>query len=1087
MLLRGSFLVLSRQLLLALALFAFNSAVWSQDDTQTEVEEEAEELAAEEDTADLDKVIVTGSRLKRETYTSITPLQIITAQGSREAGLIDAADILQGAPAAGGQQIDLTFSGFVLDNGPGASTVDLRGLGANRTLVLLNGRRLAPSGVEGAPAAPDLNLVPASLVQQYDLLLDGASSIYGSDAVAGVTNILMRKDFDGWEFSGFYNEPSEKNGTATTASIVWGQNTDRGFIGVGAEFDKNDEVRVGDRSIFGNCDQHHEIDENGKIRSQEQFYPNVYNMEWDECRLGNLAARVSVPFAGSIYATPGTSNGGWPGFSESNQYGFGIDSDQNGVADLSFRDYDFNGKAAEENRTLFPRAKRVSLMAYGEHAFEGEMNNTVFFEAMYNSRDVHLNSGPPQLFPIVPANNPYNICNPDGVNGVDCGQAWNALMTNPGVIADFAVTFADLCASNGIPPSACTPATFGQLRAPTGPRSVQPIVSVDGDRNLTDVSMEQYRLVLGLKGDLPGIDFGSLSGWVYEVSGSYTTSNGSSHRPGIRNDRLQASLNNTRFDSNGKIVCSTATVYCVPVNLFAPSLYQPGVVTGDFATQEERDFLFDSRDFDTEYSQTIFSTYFNGYLFDLPGGTVTGGLGLEYRDDKIKSIPDDVARDGLFFGFFSDGGASGSKNTQEVFAEIELPLLTGVDFAEELLVNLSARYTDDEFYGNDTTWSAKLGWRPVRSLFLRASAGTSFRAPNVRETFLQDQTGFQTLFDPCVVPENARNPITGGYDPSGDSREPETLQNCVNAGVDPTSLGTASGTTTPRFSSYSVEISRGGSENIEPETSESYTYGFAFEQPWFTGFGLTLGATYYDIEITDTIIEPSPGFLVNDCYNDPQLDSTFCSLIERDGAGYLDIVNAKFVNRDQAKARGYDINVNFDTDWNVGSTPFRFNADLVLNKPEEVSSRFVDDDGNADSDESAGELGFPDWKGQLGMRLNVHDFRFSWITNYIGSTTQDPDAVDDFSDAFNLSDTCLGPPDDVLCRDYADTSSYWLHSASLYWYGDTLTIGAGIRNVFDETPPYVDGTEYVALNRIPIGYGYDLNGRTYFFNIIWRP
>jgi iron complex outermembrane receptor protein len=1089
MLFRGSFLDLSRQLLLALVLVLFSSASWSQEDEEVDAaaEAEAEELAAEEETADLDKVIVTGSRLQRETYTSITPLQIITAQGSREAGLIDAADILQGAPAAGGQQIDLTFSGFVLDNGPGASTVDLRGLGAARTLVLLNGRRLAPSGVEGAPSAPNLNLIPGSLVQQYDLLLDGASSIYGSDAVAGVTNVLMRKDFDGWEFGGYYSHPDEDNGEGVTASIVWGQNTDRGFIGFGAEFDKSDEVRVGDRDMFGECDKNWEVDENGDFRTEDQFYQNVYNMEWDDCRLGLLAARVSVPTAGSVYATPGTSNGGWPGFSDPVHYGFGVDSDQDGVADLSYRDYDFNGKPVEENRTLFPKTKRVSIMAYGEHAFEGEMNNTVFFEAMYNMNDIpNINSGPPQLFPVVPANNPYNICNPNGVNGVDCGQAFNALLNNPGFQAGFADTFADLCAANGIPPQFCTPATFGVYLPNLGPRAVQPIVSVEGDRNLTSVNMEQYRLVLGMKGDLPAIDWGSLSSWVYEFSGSYTTSDGSSHRPGIRNDRLQASLNNTRIDSNGNIVCSTATVYCVPVNMFAPSLYPVGVVTGDFATQAERDYLFDMRDFDTEYTQTIFSAYINGFLFDLPGGTVTGGIGAEYRDDDIKSIPDDVARDGLFFGFFADGGATGSKATKELFGEVELPLLAGVPFAEELIVNLSARYTDDEYYGDDTTWSAKLGWRPVSSLLLRATAGTSFRAPNVRETFLEDQTGFLNTFDPCVVPEDARNPITGGYDPSADNREPEVLQNCVNQGVDPTTLGA----TPVRFPVYSVEIARGGSDLLDPETSESFTYGFAFEQPWFTGFDLTFGATYYEIEITDTIVEPSSQFLVNDCYNDEQLDSVFCQYIERGADDFISLVNAKYVNRDEAMARGYDINVNFDTDWNVGSTPFRFNADLVLNKPEEVSTTFLDDDGNSDFDESAGELGFPEWKGQLGMRLNINDFRISWITNYIGSTNQDPLSVDPFSDVYaptDFADTCEGPPDDVQCRDFADTDDYWLHSTSLYWYGDTVTLGIGVRNVFDEKPPYVDGTEYIAINRIPIGYGYDLNGRVYFFEAVWRP
>src|SRR5690606_8255288 len=98
-----------------------------------------------------EEVVVTGSRLRRDTYTSVAPLQVITGEVSREVGLIDASDILQESTASSGQQIDMTFTGFVLDNGPGATTVDLRGLGANRTLVLINGRRVSPAGVEGAP------------------------------------------------------------------------------------------------------------------------------------------------------------------------------------------------------------------------------------------------------------------------------------------------------------------------------------------------------------------------------------------------------------------------------------------------------------------------------------------------------------------------------------------------------------------------------------------------------------------------------------------------------------------------------------------------------------------------------------------------------------------------------------------------------------------------------------------------------------------------------------------------------------------------------------------------------------------------
>lgn len=968
----------------------------------------------------------------------------------------------------------------MLDNGPGSSTVDLRGLGAGRTLVLLNGRRLAPSGVEGAPTSPDLNLIPASLVRQYDVLLDGASSIYGSDAVAGVTNILMRRDFNGLEIDLFGNEPDARNGREVTGNIVWGKNTDRGFFGIGIEFVDTDEVRVGDRPWNGSqCEKNYEIDESGKIRTEDQFYRNVFGMEWDECALGLLAARVSVPFAGSIYATPGSTNGGWPGFSESSSFGFGVDGNGDGRTDLSFRDYDLNGKPAIQNATLFPATDRVSIMAYGEYTLEGEMNNTLFFEANYNNRDFAANGGAAQLFPTVPANNPYNICNPDGLNGVDCGLANDALLTNPNFVNQFAGTFADTCAEFGVPPEFCTPETFGLLSGATGPRSSQPIVAVKGDRNLVQTNMEQWRALIGMKGDLPFVKWGSLNNWVYEVAGSYTTSDGSSHRQGIRGDLLDYSLATSRIDASGNVVCGDNDG-CVPVNMFAPSLYPVGVVLGDFATTAERDYLFDSRDFRTEYDQTLFTAYVNGFLFDMQGGTATGGFGVEWREDEITSVPDDVARDGLFFGFFSDGGAVGKKWTREAFAEIELPLLANLPFADELVVNLAGRWTEDEIYGSDTTWSAKLGWRPVSSLLIRSTAGTSFRAPNLREVFLLNQTGFLNVTDPCVVPEDAIDPITGNYVPSLDPREGQVLSNCFNTGVDPTMLDNNG------FNTYSVEIARGGTPELQAETSDSYTYGFAFEQPWTESFNLTFGMTYYEIQINQTIVEPTPQFLVNDCYFDEQLDSSFCQNLNRDADGFLSIIDARFINRDEAVNRGIDYNLNFDTGFNIGAKRVEMGVDLWVNNNLEASETFVDDEGNPDFDDDHKELGFPEWKGQLGWRFNVDDFRFTWVTNYIGKTRQDPAGVDPFSDINGSADTCLGPPDDVLCRDYADTGDYWLHSASIYWYGDSWTLGAGVRNVFDESPPLVDPSEVTSINNVPLGFGYDLMGRVYFLNVVWR-
>jgi iron complex outermembrane receptor protein len=1054
------------------ASLAFSPLVLAQEESDDEATDEVEET---------EEIVVTGSRLKRDTYSSISPLQIITGQVSREVGLIDAADILQESTAASGQQIDLTFQGFVLDNGPGATTINLRGLGEARTLVLINGRRLAPAGVEGAPIAPDLNLVPASLVQQYDLLLDGASSVYGSDAIAGVANIILRKDFDGFEVEAYTRVPHHDAGVDTTLSATWGHNFDRGFVAVGAEFVDREAVKFGDRPWTNGCDKHNEIDENGVIRSEEQFYTNVYNMEWDECRLGLLAGRISVPFAGSIYATPGTSNGGWPGFSESSLFGaFGVNSDQQGFSDISFRDYDLNG-ADNDRRDLFPEVQTQNFMAFGEYTFSGEANITPYFETLYARRDFFSVSRTPQFFPFVPANNPFNICNPNQPNGVDCGLAWDALMNNPGVVADTQAAFD------------CDPSTGGscdQTVGAIGPADARMIASVNGDRNTTDVTADQARGVIGVRGDLPFMQVGSLDNWSFDVYGSYSLSTGESSRLGIREDRFDlaagwfSTTNTPCVNDTGAELEPDVAPGCVPVNGFAPSLYPVGEVVGDFATPEERAYLFDSRDFDTEYEQTIVSAYATGDIFELPAGPVALGLGVEYRKDEITSIPDAVARDGLFFGFFSDGGAVGSVDVNEYFGEVEIPLMANTPGVQELNVNFSSRLTDHEIYGDNWTWSGKLGYRPTESLLIRGTFGTAFRAPNLRELYLQDQTGFNTLFDPCFIPEDAVDPITGEYNPAADNRSPLVLQNCAAQGVDPT-LAYNNG-----FNAYSVELAEGGSLTLDPEKSESWSAGIAWDQPFTNAFGLSLSATYYEIEVRNTIIEPSGQFIINDCYESPTGNSVFCDRIDRDLSDptqpFIDFIDQGFLNRDKEQARGVDINLAFDDTWTIFNRPIDFSSDIVANRQLERSTLFVSEDLVPDSQTFSGEWGFPEWRVQAFFRFDYDDFRVTWETRYTGSVHQKEEEVDPFSDAFTFSDTCLGPPDDVLCRDYADAGNYFIHNISMYYYGDRWTFGGGIRNLLDEEPPFVDTSTVgapLAVNNTPLGYGYDLNGRVYFFNV----
>ncbi|MEX0709219.1 MAG: TonB-dependent receptor [Woeseia sp.] len=1086
---------LARLLGLSILSFAFAIAAPTSfaQDIGEEDEDIAEEDSAEDDSA-MDEVTVTGSRLKRSTYSSIAPLQVITSQVSREVGLIDASDILQESSAATGQQIDLTFSGFVVEEGPGTSPISLRGLGSARTLVLVNGRRLAPAGVEGAPFAADLNLVPDSLVQQYDLLLDGASSVYGSDAVAGVVNVILRKDFDGLEIESYTTVPEQSEGVQHNVSAVWGQNFDRGFIGVGVQAESAEIVTAADRRWTNQCDKHYEVTTTGEFRTTGVADQFVQGMQPNDCKSAILAGRI-IPFPfgsvygswGSIYYTPGAGNSGLADWSENYIFSTPVDADGDGQIDIDFADYALESRSL--NRTLSPEFDSLSVLAYGEYTFAGEANITPYFEAMYNEREVFFDGGRYQLFPVVPANNPYNPCNPDGLNGVDCGPAFDALMNNPNYAADFE-------AVQGVPPTSIPPlGNYGNV----GAVPVQIVSSVIGDRTENDNTVEQTRIVAGVRGDIPALSFGSLENWSFDVAAVWARSDGVSSRPGIRNDLMLASLSTSAVDGTGNVVCGDdadgdgtpdgvfsdparttipSGTACVPLNLFAPSLYAN--VVGDFATQAERDYVFDSRDFSTIYEQAIYSAFITGDVFEMPAGPVSAGLGIEHRIDEIKSIPDEVAAQGLLFGFFSDQGAVGQKDTSEAYGELEFPLLVDVPLATELTLNTSARWTQDEYYGTAWTYAGKLGYRPVPSLLLRATYGTSYRAPNLRENFLLGQTGFLTLADPCVVPAAAYNTITG-YNPSQDNRDPNILQNCVTiGGVDPQSLGAGT------LGAYSVENSAGGALDLLEETSDSLSLGFAFEQPWFNRFDMTLGATFYRIEIEDSIIEPSSQFIVNDCYTSPvSVRSTFCDRISRGPDGLLDFINAGFINRDSEKVEGVDVNIAFDMAVTMFERPVDIGADLVANRSLALDETFIDADGNVDFDSDQGEFGFPDWNGSLTLRADVAEWRVTWQTRYIGSVNQDIEFLDPFSNVDDGgSDTCLGPQNgDVNCRDVGFAENYFTHALSLYYYGDVWTFGAGIRNVLDQEPPMVDGNEITAINNTPLGYGYDVNGRTFYFNI----
>ena len=1168
--------LLQSTMIAGLAAMGLSAPAYAQDadDAADQVIELVEEVEEEES----DTIVVTGSRLKKDTFSSFKPLQIIDFKETREVGLLDTIQILQTNEAAAGIQIDSSFGGFVLDNGPGSETINLRGLGADRTLVLVNGRRLAPLGVEGAPTQPSINSVPSILVENADLLLEGASTIYGSDAIAGVVNVTLARDFEGFEVEGS-TEIAEQGGEDFTVAARWGKNFDNGFFGIAGEYDRRDRVTIDDRDFFSDCETNVEIDENGNIRrnnvenavSQELFNglsANPIDVD-NPCIVGGTTSRFielsGLPF-GSVFANRADVGAdetvlGIPGFTDPFVF-FPFDADGDRVVDNSLRQFSINGN--DNTADVISPQDRYNLFAFGEFTIEGEANITPFFEVLYSNTENEADLGSFQLFPQVGADNPFNPC---GTNGVDCGAGSGApggLFTSPSFIADFNTFQRDIdpnrdgdtrdariCATflatfdldedgNQIPGTlqpgtgpfdnaGCTPAIFG-LGNPVGPINVQPVVTIDNDRTLSDVSLEQIRLVGGFKGDIPAFNhdpdgFLNFADWSFEASAQFTRSVGKSSRIGIREDRLNLSLGNSQieiFDDEGELVTdigdpiaglapctaqdgvvltSDVTNGCVPVNLFAPNALE---IRGSLSAAEEA-FLFDSRDFDTEYFQTILNGFISGKVADLPGGDVLLSFGAEYRKDEIDSIPDDIAANGLFFGFFSDQGAVGSRDIIEGFGEISIPLVADKPFFDLLSVDAGFRVLDDEFFGSEAVYTVSGGWRPTDSLLLRGSFGTSFRAPNLGELFQLPQSGFTTVFDPCVAPANAfvadLNNIGGApaFDPTLDTRDADVISRCLAEGL-PQDLG---GGAVAAFTQ--AEVFGEGNLDLDPETSTSLNLGASFEQPFFDSFDLTLGVNFYDIDVEDAVIQPGAQFTVNDCFTIEQDSrSFFCDRIDRGGDQLIDFIGLGFINLNEEEVRGLDFNADFFHEFTAFDKPFELSLSARANHLLERRTLFESDEGVETEDNFEGEFGFPDWTGSLRGRLAYKDFGFNWFTRYVGGQDQDEDGVDEFSNAFGLdlvvdpdtgltdgfadtfSQTCLGPNfGDVNCRDVGFTDDYFVHNLSVT-YGDRdegFQVTLGVNNVFDRDPPEVDGSEVTSLSNVPIGAGFDVNGRTFVAQI----
>ncbi len=657
----------------------------------------AQDASATEDTAqakakatDLSTVTVTGSRIGRDVFNSVSPVQVITREETTLAGFQSTAGILQGtAVTAGAAQINNAYGGYVTNGGPGANTVGLRGLGPTRTLVLMNGRRIAPAGARGSVGAADLNVLPNVIVDRIEVLKDGASSVYGSDAVAGVINLITRNKIDGVELEARHTATDGGGGEERRYSIVFGQTGDRGHFSGSYEYYNRDELTLGDR-------------------------------DWSSCntdyrrRAGGEGAWGSAdtidPLTGKPKCYPITGTG------------------SNGVTINTIGTNNLTGVAAAgATGTTFNRWRPNSSVTTGLVGFEGVGGGTTTNSNIRDTFDPRtLNRS------MISGAETHTLFLQGGLdlNAMGNAEAYFEFLGSRRESEQTGYRQLSLDYLRGSPliPANLQSSNFG------GGVGVRAFIGYGNDKSSQTVDF--FKGTAGVRGELG-------ANWNYDAFISHSRSDADYTQQSFLTDRLNQSLR-VVSDGAGGFRCTDPSNGCVA----APALTS-AVIAGQLP-QAWKDFVFVPVVGNTLFTETTANFTVDGPLFSLPYGDVRGAFGAEWRRAKIDDTPSIHSINNNLYNLTSSTPTRGTDAVREVFGEIEVPVLSGVVGAEELTLNASARWTDYNSYGSDETY--KLGglWTPVQGVSLRVSYGTSYRAPQLFEQFLGATSGFlSNQIDPC--------------------------------------------------------------------------------------------------------------------------------------------------------------------------------------------------------------------------------------------------------------------------------------------------------------------------------------------------
>ncbi|RZJ09489.1 MAG: TonB-dependent receptor [Rubrivivax sp.] len=649
------------------------------------------------------EVVTSGSRIRRDAFSTPAPIQIIKNEDAALAGFSSTTQLLQSTSVTGGQgQINNAFGGYVTDGGPGANTIGLRGFAPTRSLVLLNGRRMSPSGTRGSVGAADLNTLPNSMVDRIELLKDGASSIYGSDAVAGVINIITKKDMTGITVEGGVSATEHGGGNNYNLAVSGGIVRDNWRVQAGYNYNEITSMTLGDRD-WSSCNTTYRRTSTdsgvGEWGSSDYIDPNTGKPKCYPTGLtGENGVTINTLGTSATTGTPaknatGTTFNRWrpnPAVTTGTMAGYeGVGGGS--TTSLYVRDT-FDPRVLDNS--LYSPVKNHNIFAQGAIDVPALGDAEAYWELLFNRRESsqvgfrQLSLDYAKGSPLIPA-----------------ALAFSTVQSAPTVI------------------------TNGKALGVRG--------FIGAGSSYSSQEVNFTRAVAGLRGAFSKVN------WEYDVSVTHAESKASYTYDGFAADRLAQSLNVVSNGSGG-FNCVDAGNGCVAAPALTPDVIS-GKLPGAWLGYVYGDFVGH-----TKYKEDVVTASTNGKLFKMPYGDAKAAIGIEFRRNKIDDTPSDAMQTGNIYNFTSGTPTRGSDQATDVFAEVEVPLLKNLPFAKDLTVNASARRADYQSYGAGSTHKVGALWAPADWLSLRGTRGTSYRAPALFEQFVGATTGFLAASgDPC--------------------------------------------------------------------------------------------------------------------------------------------------------------------------------------------------------------------------------------------------------------------------------------------------------------------------------------------------